>query len=87
MVNDVSDDIMQKECDNISEWAKNKRVLINTTKTKVMITYSRSSVLNTAPIIIENMVISPVSVLKILDVTLSQDLSWTSHLQHIRASC
>ena len=75
---------LQLALNNLSKWCKANGMIINTTKTILMLitTHQRRTVLNTSDLILSlnNEYINTIEKDKILGVSVENNLSWTSHI-------
>lgn len=83
---DPSSDTMQTGATYAAEWASTNDMRINATKTKeIVFTFSRN--VDLPPLTIAGSVIESVSSSKFLGVTLSSNLSWTTHIEGVLGRC
>ena len=77
--------LMQESVDIAAEWTKNNDMKINSEKSKEMIIrYTHGNLGNEVPnILIEGKVVERVDHVKILGITLSNDLTWKRHVDNI----
>ena len=77
--------LMQESVDIAAEWTKNNDMKINSEKSKEMIiSYTHGNLGNEVPnILIEGKVVERVDHVKLLGITLSNDLTWKRHVDNI----
>ncbi len=71
----------------INKWAKKWLICINTKKTVVMLISRKRSQSVLSPIILNGSSLSVVKEHKQLDLTISHQLTWTSHINNITSKC
>ena len=77
--------LMQESVNIAAEWTNNNDMKINSEKAKEMIiSYAHGNIGNEVPnILIEGKVVERVDHVKLLDITLSNDLTWKRHVDNI----
>ena len=77
--------LMQESVNIAAEWTKNNDMKINSEKSKEMIiSYTHGNLGNEVPnILIEGQVVERVDHVKLLGITLSNDLTWKRHVDNI----
>lgn len=73
---------LQEDLDKITDWCSKWLMTLNTTKT-LLVSFTRRRNLPPPQYVLCNAAISPVSSCKYLGVTISSDLSWSSHIRSI----
>ena len=80
--------ILQNDLNAISRWCSDNQMKLNSTKCKVMhVTRSKKLILTTYYLPDSNQPLDVVPSYKYLGVILSKDLTWTKHVNFVRAKC